>query len=317
MKILYPLICAVFLTISCKEAIKNERKFIAEQSFEEIQFVEPKVNSSLVVNSKEDLLGYWVGNFNANLSDSELDSIYENESSSVNYLYRKITISIDEIKGDSIIGHSISVGNISPFKGLLVENTSNFEMKVDEYKKEKTDGNFVIRINKSDSIMKGDWVAYFPEEVKIKSRIFNLKKKIFVYNKEQKIEMTFFNTDKSKEFVYTTDTVDGKIEEYIDTEYFSTTEKVFEKNASIDELTSDFVSNLTKADIFILRNSIFARHGFAFRDKQLRMYFEQFDWYMPVFGDVKEDLTEVEIKNIDLLLRYEQNAEEYYDTFGR
>lgn len=317
MKILYPLICAVFLTISCKEAIKNERKFIAEQSFEEIQFVEPKVNTSLVVNSKEDLLGYWVGNFNANLSDSELDSIYENESSSVNYLYRKITISIDEIKGDSIIGHSISVGNISPFKGLLVENTSNFEMKVDEYKKEKTDGNFVIRINKSDSIMKGDWVAYYPEEVKIKSRIFNLKKKIFVYNKEQKIEMTFFNTDKSKEFVYTTDTVDGKIEEYIDTEYFSTTEKVFEKNASIDELTSDFVSNLTKADIFILRNSIFARHGFAFRDKQLRMYFEQFDWYMPVFGDVKEDLTEVEIKNIDLLLRYEQNAEEYYDTFGR
>lgn len=317
MKILYPLICAVFLTISCKEAIKNERKFIAEQSFEEIQFVEPKVNTSLVVNSKEDLLGYWVGNFNANLSDSELDSIYENESSSVNYLYRKITISIDEIKGDSIIGHSISVGNISPFKGLLVENTSNFEMKVDEYKKEKTDGNFVIRINKSDSIMKGDWVAYYPEEVKITSRIFNLKKKIFVYNKEQKIEMTFFNTDKSKEFVYTTDTVDGKIEEYIDTEYFSTTEKVFEKNASIDELTSDFVSNLTKADIFILRNSIFARHGFAFRDKQLRMYFEQFDWYMPVFGDVKEDLTEVEIKNIDLLLRYEQNAEEYYDTFGR
>lgn len=317
MKFLYPLICAVFLTISCKEAIKNERKFIAEQSFEEIQFVEPKVNTSLVVNSKEDLLGYWVGNFNANLSDSELDSIYENESSSVNYLYRKITISIDEIKGDSIIGHSISVGNISPFKGLLVENTSNFEMKVDEYKKEKTDGNFVIRINKSDSIMKGDWVAYYPEEVKITSRIFNLKKKIFVYNNEQKIEMTFFNTDKSKEFVYTTDTVDGKIEEYIDTEYFSTTEKVFEKNASIDELTSDFVSNLTKADIFILRNSIFARHGFAFRDKQLRMYFEQFDWYMPVFGDVKEDLTEVEIKNIDLLLRYEQNAEEYYDTFGR
>ena len=146
MKILYPLICAVFLTISCKEVIKNERKFIAEQSFEEIQFVEPKVNTSLVVNSKEDLLGYWVGNFNANLSDSELDSIYENESSSVNYLYRKITISIDEIKGDSIIGHSISVGNISPFKGLLVENTSNFEMKVDEYKKEKKDGNFVIQL---------------------------------------------------------------------------------------------------------------------------------------------------------------------------
>ena len=47
------------------------------------------------------------------------------------------------------------------------------------------------------------------------------------------------------------------------------------------------------------------------------MYFEQFDWYMPVFGDVKDELTEIEKKNIDLLLRYEQNAEEYYDNFGR
>ncbi len=316
MKFLYPLICIIFLTISCKEAIKNEKKFVAEQSFEEIQFVEPKVNNSLVVNSKEDLLGYWVGDFNANLSDEEMDTIYGNEKYS-NLITRKITFSIDEIKGDSIIGHSISAGNISPFKGVLFENTSGFTMQVDEFKKTKTDGIFSIQIKKNDSVMKGNWEAYKPSELMIYKRNFGLKKKLFVYDKEQKIEMTFFNTDKSKEFVYTTDTVDGKIEEYIDTEYFSTTEKVFEKNASIDELTSDFVSNLTKADIFILRNSIFARHGFAFRDKQLRMYFEQFDWYMPVFGDVKDELTELEKKNIDLLLRYEQNAEEYYDTFGR
>ena len=316
MKLFYCLICIPFFTISCKEAIKNDVKFVAEQSFEEIQFVEPKVSNSLVVNSKEDLLGYWVGDFNANLSDEEMDTIYGNEKYS-NLITRKITFSIDEIKGDSIIGHSISAGNISPFKGLLVENASNFEMKVDEFKRERTDGNFAIRIKKADSIMKGDWVAYHPEEVKISSRIFDLKKKLFAYDKENTIEMTFFDTDKSKEFVYATDTVDGKIEEYIDTEYYSTTDKLFEKNASSEELTAEFAANLTKADIFILRNSIFARHGFAFRDKQLRMYFEQFEWYMPVFGDVKDGLSEIEKKNIELLLRYEQNAEEYYDTFGR
>ena len=316
MKIFSSLLCVLFLSISCKEAIKNEVKFKAEQTFEEIQFVEPKVSNSLVVNSKEDLLGYWVGDFKANLSDEAMDTIYGNEKYA-NLISRKITFSIDEIKGDSIIGHSISAGNISPFKGLLVENASNFEMKVDEFKKERTDGNFAIRIKKADSIMKGDWVAYHPEEVKISSRIFDLKKKLFAYDKENTIEMTFFDTDKSKEFVYATDTVDGKIEEYIDTEYYSTTDKLFEKNASSEELTAEFAANLTKADIFILRNSIFARHGFAFRDKQLRMYFEQFEWYMPVFGDVKDELTEIEKKNIELLLRYEQNAEEYYDTFGR
>lgn len=316
MKFLYPLICILFLTISCKEAIKNERKFVAEQTFEEIQFVEPKVSNSLVVNSKEDLLGYWVGDFNANLSDEEMDTIYGNEKYS-NLITRKITFSIDEIKGDSIIGHSISAGNISPFKGVLFENTSGFTMQVDEFKKAKTDGNFSIQIKKTDSVMKGNWEAYKQSELMIYKRNFDLKKKLFVYDKAQNLDMTFFDTDKSKEYVYATDTIDGKIEEYIDSEYYATTEKLFEKNASNEELTSDFVSNLSKADIFILRNSIFARHGFAFRDKQLRMYFEQFEWYMPVFGDVKGELTEIEKKNIDLLLRYEQNAEEYYDTFGR
>ena len=315
MKLFYFLICVSFFTISCKEAIKNDVKFVAEQSFEEIQFVEPKVSNSLVVNGKEDLLGYWVGDFNANLSDEEMDTIYGNEKYS-NLITRKITFSIDEIKGDSIIGHSISAGNISPFKGVLFENTSGFTMQVDEFKKTKTDGNFSIQIKKTDSVMKGNWEAYKPSELMIYKRNFGLKKKLFVYDKETTLNNTFYNTDKSKSITIT-DTIDDEVEVYEDTEYFSTTQKLFEKNASNEELTSDFVSNLSKADIFILRNSIFARHGFAFRDKQLRMYFEQFDWYMPVFGNVKDELTEIEKKNIDLLLRYEKNAEEYYDTFGR
>lgn len=315
MKFLYPLICIVFLSISCKEAIKNDVKFVAEQSFEEIQFVKPKVSNSLVVNGKEDLLGYWVGDFNANLSDDEMDTIYGNEKYT-NLITRKITFSIDEIKGDSIIGHSISAGNISPFKGILFENASGFTMQVDEFKRTKTDGIFSIQIKKTDSIMKGNWEAYKPSELKIFKRNFNLKKKLFTYDKEATLYSTFWNTDKSKSIIIT-DTIDDEVEVYEDTEYFSTTQKLFDKNASNEVLISDFVSNLSKADIFILRNSIFARHGFAFRDKQLRKYFEQFDWYMPVFGDVKDELTELEKKNIDLLLRYEQNAEEYYDTFGR
>lgn len=315
MKFFCSLICILFLTISCKEAIKNEKKFVAEQTFEEIQFVEPKVSNSLVVNSKEDLLGYWVGDFNANSSDEEMDTIYGDEKYS-NLITRKITFSIDEIKGDSVIGHSISAGNISSFKGLIVENVSNFELKVDEFKKEKTDGSFSIQIEKTDSVMNGIWEAYEPTELKISKRKFDLKKKLFVYNKSATLHNTFYNTDKSKSITIT-DTIDDEVEVYEDTEYFSTTQKLFEVNASNEQLNSDFVSNLSKADIFILRNSIFARHGFAFRDKQLRMYFEQFDWYMPVFGDVKEELTDVEKRNIDLLLRYEQNAEEYYDTFGR
>jgi hypothetical protein len=314
MKLFYSLICISFFTISCKEVIKNEKKFVAEQSFEEIQFVEPKVSNSLVVNSKEDLLGYWVGDFKADISEEKTDSIYQEKN--YNLLNRKITFSIDEIKGDSIFGHSITAGNISQFKGLVFQNESEFVIKVDEYKKSKYDGLFEMNISKNDSLLIGNWVAYNPKELKVATRKYQLQKKIFIYNPNNKVDEIFINDDKFNTLKYK-DTIDGEVFENEFEEYFTNTEKLYEKNASIDELTSDFVSNLSKADIFILRNSIFARHGFAFRDKQLRMYFEMFDWYMPVFGDVKEDLTEIEIKNIDLLLRYEQNAEEYYDTFGR
>jgi hypothetical protein len=314
MKLFYSLICISFFTISCKEAIKNEKKFIAEQSFEEIQFVEPKVSNSLVVNSKEDLLGYWVGDFKADISEEKTDSIYQEKN--YNLLNRKITFSIDEIKGDSIFGHSITAGNISQFKGLVFQNESEFVIKADEFKKSKYDGLFEMNISKNDSLLIGNWVAYNPKELKVATRKYQLQKKIFKYNPNNKVDEIFINDDKFNTLKYK-DTIDGEVVENEFEEYFTNTEKLYEKNASIDELTSDFVSNLSKADIFILRNSIFARHGFAFRDKQLRMYFEQFDWYMPVFGDVKDELTEVEKRNIDLLLRYEQNAEEYYDNFGR
>jgi hypothetical protein len=314
MKLFYSLICISFFTISCKEAIKNDVKFVAEQSFEEIQFVEPKVSNSLVVNSKEDLLGYWVGDFKADISEEKKDSIYQENN--YNLLNRKITFSIDEIKGDSIFGHSITAGNISLFKGVVFQNKSKFVIKADEFKKSKYDGLFEMNIIKNDSLLIGNWEAYNPKEIKVVTRKYNLQKKIFTYNPNNKVDEIFINDDKFKTSKYK-DTIDGEAIESEFEEYFTNTEKLYEKNASVELLEKDFVSNLSKADIFILRNSIFARHGFAFRDKQLRMYFEQFNWYMPVFGDVKDELTEIEKKNIDLLLRYEKNAEEYYDTFGR
>lgn len=314
MKLFYCLICIPFFTISCKEAIKNDVKFVAEQSFEEIQFVEPKVSNSLVVNSKEDLLGYWVGDFKADISEEKKDSIYKENN--YNLLNRKITFSIDEIKGDSIFGHSITAGNISLFKGVISQNESKFVIKADEFKKSKYDGLFEMNIIKNDSLLIGNWAAYNPKELKVATRKYNLQKKMFKYNPSNKVDEIFINDDKFKTSKYK-DTIDGEAFESEFEEYFTNTEKLYEKNASVELLEKDFVSNLSKADIFILRNSIFARHGFAFRDKQLRMYFEEFDWYMPVFGDVKDELTEIEKQNIDLLLRYEQNAEEYYDTFGR
>jgi len=67
-----------------------------------------------------------------------------------------------------------------------------------------------------------------------------------------------------------------------------------------------------------MRNSIYARHGYSFKTRRVRYVFDNYiDWYMPVSLDIRDKLTEVELKNIELIKRYEQYADKHYDTFGR
>jgi hypothetical protein len=77
------------------------------------------------------------------------------------------------------------------------------------------------------------------------------------------------------------------------------------------------VENEMKEDLQFMRNEIFARHGYSFNKKNLRMMFELEDWYVPNTVDIKGYLTDIEKKNIELIKRYEKYAEEYGDEYGR
>lgn len=77
------------------------------------------------------------------------------------------------------------------------------------------------------------------------------------------------------------------------------------------------VENMVKEDLEIMRNEIFARHGYSFKKKNLRQRFEGMDWYIPNTIDVKDLLTEIEKKNVALIKRYEKYAEEFGDDYGR
>jgi hypothetical protein len=77
------------------------------------------------------------------------------------------------------------------------------------------------------------------------------------------------------------------------------------------------VENYSAGELRIMRNEIYARHGYSFRMKDMRSYFDEQDWYMPVSTDVTSKLTAVEEKNAALIKRYEKYSSEYYDSFGR
>lgn len=77
------------------------------------------------------------------------------------------------------------------------------------------------------------------------------------------------------------------------------------------------VENITASDLRIMRNEIYARHGYSFRMKDMRAHFDTQDWYVPVSNDVTGKLTAVEVKNEKLIKRYEAYGAEFYDSFGR
>ena len=65
-------------------------------------------------------------------------------------------------------------------------------------------------------------------------------------------------------------------------------------------------------DLRVLRNEIFARHGYVFKDKELQKTFEAMDWYKadPAFtaDKVSTVLSEIEFKNVTTLKKAEEVA---------
>jgi hypothetical protein len=87
--------------------------------------------------------------------------------------------------------------------------------------------------------------------------------------------------------------------------------------SSTKRLKESDVENLRPADLRIMRNEIYARHGYTFQLADMRKHFDAKDWYMAVSQDVTDNLTETERKNAELIKRYEKYSAEYYDGFGR
>lgn len=127
----------------------------------------------------------------------------------------------------------------------------------------------------------------------------------------------YVNWNKFKEKKKKVEMEENVFEEWVSKEFSSATDLIYEINASNTLLTKSQVENLKRGDLIIIRNTIYARHGYSFKNRPLRIFFDAQDWYIPVHSDIKSDFTKIEKENIKLLFKFEKNASEYYDYFGR
>jgi hypothetical protein len=257
--------------------------------------------------------GFYVGAFKAVNYKEHKKPSYSN----------RINISLDSVNEQNKIlyGHSVVAGNIRPFKGNYKFDLKKYTIKAEvvEPGDDKYDGVFTFTCNpkglvKYDSEYEliGTWIAN-DKNLAVSKRKFKLQYKVFKYNKNQELL-----DDQDGPFMGDLHNKYGDVDykDEVNNEMFS--EDILKFNASNIKLTFKDVENLHKGDLEIIRNAIYARHGYSFKNRRMRYFFDDnIDWYIPVTKDVRKDLTPLEKDNINLLKRYEKHAKKYYDYFGR
>lgn len=238
--------------------------------------------------------GLYVGMFDAVKVDEKKLPMYSN----------KISLFIDSVGNNHIFGHSVVAGNSRTFKGTITSKTeTEWIVEAREPGDNKYDGMFSFTVTPAKESVSGKWIAN-DKNLAVTERKYTLEKKQFAYNPEQKLEGDYTS-------VYNPYNSDSNEGEFI-------TDAAMKINASTTPLKKEDVENMYKRDLEVMRNAIYARHGYSFKNREMRYFFDNnVAWYIPFSTDVTKELTTLEKKNIELIKRYEEHATAYYDSFGR
>ncbi|MGU3374488.1 YARHG domain-containing protein [Chryseobacterium sp. M5A1_1a] len=270
-----------------------------------------KKDSVIIPEVHQEYYGIYTGDFAGmeKMVDESDGSEYDES------VYKKISLKINRITKDSVYGQSIVNGNQRPIRGIFNEVSKSFIL--DEPGNDKTDGRFEVKLS-GDSLT-GKWNAFNKAAVKAPLKTLKLTKKEFVYNPNFMLDPDSDLVDwtNPKDFVEKYKNDEGKTESYTTSKNRAASEAVFKLNASKQKLNEKDIKNLRKLDLEIIKNSVFARHGYSFKKETYRNFFEQTDWYIPVSGNVDNELSPMEKDNVALLNRFIKYAEDKYDSFGR
>ncbi|TDP02493.1 YARHG domain-containing protein [Flavobacterium sp. 245] len=278
-------------------------------------------NTKLLAENKEIrtyLYGSYVGYFMIEERDTTRPAV-ENVNT-INILIKKITES-------EVIGQRIIDGKSRPIKGSMKKTGNTFYFTLKEPGDDKNDGVFTFEIQK-DTLLKGTWQANDPKK-EVTKRKFTLTKREFKYDPNAMLPqgdlyIDYVNPKAQEQAENQVEKIENDtIDEYEGEDessgalFRAASDVIFTINSSTTKLKESQLKNLKKLDLEILRNTIFARHGYAFKSETIRQFFDFVYWYVPISENVDNQLTETEKQNIAILKRFEKYATDNYDTFGR
>lgn len=271
------------------------------------------VVQTIDVKTEKDVIGMWSGAFDStkilkeiaatiyNIEDFQTDYWEESAVKKLPKAYQKffykdplygymslqtpnkISIQIEKLDNGAFSGKSICSGFERPLTGTYTRNKNVIQIVCKEPGDEKYDGEFNLTVDMDSSTLTGSWKPFNDSVVESKTLTMSRKDFKYVPNAEE------YNID----------------------------QELLNKNVSTDVLKTNDVNNQSKQRLRMLRNLIYARHGYTFKNKDVRNIFECYEWYLPVSADVRDLLSPIEKQNEALMKRYEDYAKSYYDEFGR
>lgn len=297
MKSKFILLASLFLVVACGNKEAKTKAELPQKEAESTPKVEALIPAATPPKapSLSTYYGHYVGDFEAVTSNHDKKPSY----------FNKINMTIDSMVAGNAYGHSVVAGNARPFKGTYKKLRENYVFEVAEPGDDRYDGKFKFTLLTDPLILEGEWDAN-DAKLAVTKRKFYLESRSFTYNQQTALPEDFVF-----ESLYDSYDEDSDAEEGL-------TDDVLKFNPSIALLKKEDVENMYQRDLEVLRNSIYARHGYSFKNRRMRYLFDKYvDWYIPLKTNILADLTDLEKKNIDLLKRYEKHAEKYYDVFGR
>ena len=82
-------------------------------------------------------------------------------------------------------------------------------------------------------------------------------------------------------------------------------------NSGTKLLTNDDIKGMSKHDLALARNEIYARHGRKFQTEEYSKYFSGKSWYSINpnynYSDDDSNLNSIEVKNVQFILNAERN----------
>lgn len=91
-----------------------------------------------------------------------------------------------------------------------------------------------------------------------------------------------------------------------DLDYYDDWDYLFPSDTEV--LTTDFLDSCSKYEVDLIRNEIYARHGYIFKKDKYYNYFIQKAWYNPTessMAKVEKKFNSIEHKNIAVLVKYQ------------